>query len=70
MQQRGLAYALREVCVQRAMATRENLPLMRGSQKQAESAAGWRRDLKELLPELLRAHGYCRPEIVKKVLLN
>ena len=29
----------------------------------------WRSDLKELVPELLRARGYCRPEIVKKVLL-
>ena len=34
-----------------------------------KSLEAWRRDLKELLPELLRAHGYCRPEIVKKVLL-
>ena len=27
------------------------------------------KSLKELVPELLRAHGYCRPELVKKVLL-
>ena len=29
----------------------------------------WRRELKNLVPELLRAHGYCRPEIVKNILL-
>ena len=28
----------------------------------------WRRELKNLVPELLRAHGYCRPEIVKNIL--
>ena len=57
--------------------TREKLPLMQGSQKGGarytnncrKSLQAWRCDLKELVPELLRARGYCRPEIVKRVLL-
>ena len=28
----------------------------------------WRSELKNLVPELLRAHGYCRPEIVSNIL--
>ena len=55
VQQRGAAHALREVWC----------PESNGY----KSLQAWRRDLKELVPELLRAHGYCRPEIVKKVLL-
>ena len=35
---------------------------------QHKALKAWRRELKNLVPELLRAHGYCRPEIVKNIL--
>ena len=68
VQQRGAAHALREDGVQSNG---------QGSQKGGaryknycrKSMQAWRSDLKELVPELLRARGYCRPEIVKRVLL-
>ena len=41
----------------------------KGVKSRLKSLQAWRRELKELVPELLRAHGYCRPEIVKRVLL-
>ena len=72
MQQRGAAHALREVwCPESNGYVRvKNLPLMRkGVKSRLKSLQAWRRELKELVPELLRAHGYCRPEIVKRVLL-
>lgn len=37
--------------------------------RKLKSLQAWRKDLKTLLPELLRARGFYRPEIVQKVLL-
>jgi hypothetical protein len=37
--------------------------------RKLKSLQAWRKDLKTLLPELLRARGFYRPEIVHKVLL-
>lgn len=37
--------------------------------RKLKSLQAWRKDLEQLLPELLRAHGFYRPEIVQKVLL-
>ena len=41
----------------------------KGVESRLKALQAWRRERNELVPELLRAHGYCRPEIVKKVLL-
>ena len=37
--------------------------------KKLKALQKWRRELKELLPELLRAHDANRAEIAKKILL-
>ena len=63
MQQRGAAHALREVwCPESNGYVRVKICRLKALQ-------AWRRERNELVPELLRAHGYCRPEIVKRVLL-
>ena len=71
MQQRGAAHALREVwCPESNGYVRVRIcHSCKGVKSRLKSLQAWRRELKELVPELLRAHGYCRPEIVKRVLL-